>query len=452
MSSTPPAVASGRPTRLVALVIGLCWMVVLFDGLDMFMYGAVLPKMLDDPTLGLTPARGGEIGSYATFGMLVGALAAGTVTDWAGRKKVIAGCCALFSIASGVCAVAPSLGVFGFGRLLAGLGLGGLLPIAIAMVVEYAPRGRGNLMIGLLMTAHHVGGILASALSLWLVAPFGWRSLYWVGVVPLIIAVPLVARFLPESLGFLVARGRRDEAEALAHRHGVDLAEFPASGQGSVTRADRWAALRSLFQNSLWLPTLLFWLASFGGLLLVYGVNTWLPTMMRANGYELGSALGFLLVINLGGIVGMLVAGRIADRFGATRVSALWFALTAVGTFLLGARMPLPLTYIVVFLTGVWLFSAQTMVYAAVAGRFPTESRATALGWTAGMGRFGAVFGPWLGGVLLANHAQSWGFTVFAITAVFGSIMITLSGRGGRPSTPATPSVPSSRPGDAAAT
>ncbi|HUR04545.1 MAG TPA: MFS transporter [Nonomuraea sp.] len=144
-----------------------------------------------------------------------------------------------------------------------------------------------------------------------------------------------------------------------------------------------------------------------------------------------------------------LVAGRIADRFGATRVSALWFALTAVGTFLLGIRMPLPITYIVVFLTGVWLFSAQTMVYAAVAGRFPTESRATALGWTAGMGRFGAVFGPWLGGVLLANHAQSWGFTVFAITAVFGSIMITLSGRGGRPS---APSVPSGRPGDAVAT
>ncbi|HUR03273.1 MAG TPA: MFS transporter, partial [Nonomuraea sp.] len=294
MSSTPPAVASGRPTRLVVLVIALCWMVVLFDGLDMFMYGAVLPKMLDDPALGLTAAKGGEIGSYATFGMLVGALAAGTVTDWAGRKKVIAGCCALFSVASAICAAAPSLGVFGFGRLLAGLGLGGLLPIAIAMVVEYAPRGRGNLMIGVLMTAHHAGGILASALSLWLVAPFGWRSLYWVGVVPLIIAVPLIARFLPESPGFLVTRGRRDEAEALARRHGVDLAEFPAGQDASATRADRWAGLRGLFQNSLWLPTLLFWLASFGGLLLVYGVNTWLPTMMRANGYELGSALGFL--------------------------------------------------------------------------------------------------------------------------------------------------------------
>jgi AAHS family benzoate transporter-like MFS transporter len=437
MSSTPPVAASRRPTGLVAVVIALCWMVVLFDGLDLFVYGAVLPKMLDDPALGLTPGAAGEIGSYATFGMLVGALGAGTVTDWAGRKKVIAGCCALFSIASGICAAAPSLGVFGLGRLLAGIGLGGLLPTAIALVVEYAPRGRGNLMIGLLMTAHHVGGILASSLSLWLVAPFGWRSVFWVGVIPLVIAVPLVVRFLPESLGFLVARGRRDEAEAFARRHGVDLADFPASQEASPS--DRWAGLRGLFRNSLWRPTVLFWLASFGGLLLVYGVSTWLPTMMRANGYELGSALGFLLVINVGGIVGMLVAGRIADRFGAIRVAAVWFALTAVGVYLLGIHMPLALTYVVVFLTGVWLFSAQTMVYAAVAGRFPTESRATALGWTAGMGRFGAVFGPWIGGVLVANHAQSWGFTVFAITGVFGAIMVTLNRRSGSPSTPSTP-------------
>lgn len=77
------------------------------------------------------------------------------------------------------------------------------------------------------------------------------------------------------------------------------------------------------------------------------------------------------------------------------------------------------------------LFSAQTMVYAAVAARFPAESRATALGWTAGMGRFGAVLGPWIGGVLMANQAQGWAFTVFAITAVFGAVMITLSRTGG---------------------
>ncbi|WP_374103334.1 MFS transporter [Streptomyces sp. MK37H] len=150
--------------------------------------------------------------------------------------------------------------------------------------------------------------------------------------------------------------------------------------------------------------------------------------MMRGQGYELGSALAFLIVINLGGIVGMLVAGRIADRFGAARVAAVWFGCTAIGICLLGIHMPLALTCIVVFLTGLWLFSVQTMVYATVAGRSTTENRATAVGWTSGMGRFGAVFGPWLGGRLVANEAQDWGFTVFAATALLATVMIGLTG------------------------
>ncbi|MEV4109701.1 aromatic acid/H+ symport family MFS transporter [Nonomuraea sp. NPDC049695] len=437
MSTIPSTAVSGRPTRLVALVFSLCWLVVMFDGLDMFMYGAILPKMLEDPALGMTRPMGGVVNSYATFGMLIGALVAGTVTDWLGRKKIIAWCCVLFSLASALCAVAPSVGVLGLGRFIAGLGLGGLLPTAIAMVNEYAPRGRGSFMIGALMTAHHAGGILASLLSLWLVAAFGWRSMFWVGVIPLLIAVPLVLSLLPESLGFLVARGRRSEAEALARRHGVDLADFPAAQTIRRTAADRWVALRGLFAGSMWVTTIVFWLASFGGLLLVYGVNTWLPSMMRDSGYNLGDALAFLLVANAGGIVGMLVAGRIADRFGAARVSAVWFALTAVCTFLLGLHMALALTYLVVFLTGVFLNSAQTMVYAAVAARYPTESRATALGWTAGLGRFGAVVGPTLGGVLTAGGHQSLGFTVFAVTAVFGAIMITLTRVVGKSSQPA---------------
>jgi len=151
--SPTTAPAGTRGIRLAALVVGLCWMVVLFDGLDLFIYGAVLPGMLDDPDLGLTPDRAGDLGSYATFGMLLGALSAGTLTDRAGRKKVIIGCTVVFSLASALCAAAPTLGVFGVARFIAGLGLGGLLPTTITLVAEYAPRGRSNLMIGLLMTA-----------------------------------------------------------------------------------------------------------------------------------------------------------------------------------------------------------------------------------------------------------------------------------------------------------
>ncbi|WP_405457832.1 aromatic acid/H+ symport family MFS transporter [Streptomyces sp. NBC_00101] len=423
MSSSTTLSPRGR--KLALLVVGLCWLVVLFDGLDMFVYGAVLPHMLEHHALGLKPSMAGDLGSYATFGMLIGALSAGTITDWVGRKKLIIVCTAVFSLASALCAVAGSVGVFGLGRFIAGVGLGGLLPVTITLVSEYAPRGRGAIIVGTLMTAHQAGGIVSGFIGLWTGGENGWRVAYWICVVPLFIGVPLVWKFLPESMSFLVAKGRDEEAADLARRFDVDV---PAAKAARPAAGERWDALAALFRGNLWRRTLLYWLTSFGGLLLVYGVSNWLPTMMRGAGYELGSSLSFVVIINAGGIVGMLVAGRFSDRFGALRVAALWFALTAVGVYLLGVHMALPLTCAVVFLTGLFLFSAQAMVYAAVAGDSTDDNRATAVGWTSGMGRFGAVFGPWLGGQLVANGNEDWGFTAFAITAVFATVMLCLTG------------------------
>ncbi|MFJ3821011.1 MFS transporter [Streptomyces nodosus] len=432
---------TGRGRRLALLVIGLCWLAVLFDGLDMFIYGSVLPHMLEQKALGITPGQAGDLGSYATFGMLVGALTAGTVADRIGRKKLMVVCLTLFSLASAVCALSGGVAVFGLGRTLAGVGLGGLLPTAISMVSDYARGGRVALTVGALMTAHHAGGILSAYVAKWLVEPAGWRAAFWVCVLPLLFA-PVLAKALPESLSFLVAKGRAEEARALADRYEVEL----PTATGRTVPADRWNALAELFRGREWVQTLLYWLASFGGLLLVYGVATWLPTLMRDEGYNLGSALTFVVLFNLGGIVGMLIAGRAADRFGAPRISAIWFALTAAGVFLLSVRMPLGVTFLVVFLTGVFLNSAQTMIYATVSIGSTPANRATAVGWTSGMGRFGAVFGPWLGGQLLATHHGDWGFTAFALAGVSSMVFIGLaalrsSRRGGVRVSPA-PAVP----------
>ncbi|MGQ5640667.1 MULTISPECIES: MFS transporter [unclassified Streptomyces] len=420
MSSSPTP--SARGGRLALLVVALCWLAVLFDGLDMFIYGSVLPHMLATKALGITPGQAGDLGSYATFGMLVGALAAGTVADRVGRKKLMVGCVTLFSLASGMCALSGSVAVFGLGRTLAGVGLGGLLPTAISMVSDFARGGRAALTVGLLMTAHHAGGILSAYVAKWLVEPHGWRSAFWVCVVPLLF-VPVLAKVMPESLSFLLAKGRGEEARSLAARYEVDLPAAP----GTKAPARRWDALLGLFRKDEWLQTLLYWLASFGGLLLVYGVATWLPTLMRNEGYNLGSALSFVVLFNLGGIGGMLVAGRASDRFGAPRISAIWFALTAAGVFLLSVHMPLGLTYLVVFVTGVFLNSAQVMIYATVSIRSTPDSRATAVGWTSGMGRFGAVFGPWLGGQLLASGNGDWGFTAFALAGVSSMVFIGIA-------------------------
>lgn len=421
MSSLLARVAATPVDRLSVRVTALCWFVILLDGLDLFVYGAVLPGLMADKDFGFTAAAGGEIGSLTTFGMLLGALGSGIITDRIGRRRIILASVTLFSLASAACALAPTVSAFGAARFVAGLGLGGLLPTAIAMVMEFAPARRKAFSVTVLMTAHQAGGAIAGALALGLVQSLGWRPVFWLGALPLL-AVPLIWALLPESISFLLARGRTAEATATARKHDVPIEAFtPESVEGAR------AGLRGLFTPAVRRITVLFWIASFGGLLLVYGVSTWLPTMMRSAGYNLGSAISFLLVINVGGIVGMLVAGRLADRFGARRVAVAWFALTAAGVGLLALHMALPLTYLVVFLTGSWLFSAQTLVYAATGQHYPAESRATALGWVAGIGRFGAVFGPWVGGLLVAADLSLWGFAVFAAAGVVSASMLALT-------------------------
>ncbi|WP_432534346.1 MFS transporter [Kineococcus arenarius] len=421
MSSPSPLTASPATARLATRVLALCWFTVLVDGLDLFSYGAVLPAVLADEGFGLDAATAGEIGSLTTFGMLLGALTSGIITDRVGRRSILLAGVAVFSLASAGCALAPGAAAFGAARFIAGFGLGGLLPTAITTVLEFAPPGRKNITVTLLMTAHQAGGALAGVLAMSVVEALGWRAVFWLGALPLVLVLPVLWAMLPESITFLIAKGRTDRAQRVATRYGVPLEAYaPARSEGETDRS----GLRGLFAPGLRKVTVLFWIGSFFGLVLVYGVSTWLPTMMRAAGYELGSAVSFLVVINVGGIVGMLVAGRLADRIGARTVAVVWFLLTAVAVGLLFLRMPLLLTYIVVFLAGAWLFSAQTLVYAAVGTTYPARSRATAVGWAAGIGRWGAVAGPWVGGLLIAAGASRWGFVMFAVAGVIGAVVI----------------------------
>ncbi|WP_327278997.1 MULTISPECIES: MFS transporter [unclassified Streptomyces] len=429
--SRPPraAVAAGhRPARRRPLVVlALCWLVVLFDGMDVNVYGAVMPRMLADPGLGLTSATAGTVGSWTTFGMLIGALAAGNLTDWTGRRPMIVGGTLLFSAGSALCAAAHGVEAFGLGRFITGLGLGGVMPICLNVVMEFAPGARAALTAGALMTSYHVGGMLATVLSLTLAADSGWRSVFWAGVVPALVAVPLLLWLLPESPAVLLAKGRTAEARKLARRYGLrppHATTAPAAG----ARA-RWNTALALLRGTGRKATPLLWAASFCGLLLVYGVNTWLPQLMRAAGYGPTSSVAFLLVINAGGIVGMLIAGAVATRFGAARVSAVWFLLTAAGALLLTQRLPLPVTYVIVAFTGIWLFSAQVMVYATVPALYPSAQVSAGLGWATGIGRLGAVVGPALGGAVVAHGAQQWAFVTFAAAGLIGALAIHLAGR-----------------------
>ncbi|HET6285550.1 MAG TPA: MFS transporter, partial [Amycolatopsis sp.] len=152
----------------------------------------------------------------------------------------------------------------------------------------------------------------------------------------------------------------------------------------------------------------------------------WLPEIMRQAGYPLGAALGLLLTLNLGGVVGLLVAGRVADKVGVRPAVIFWFLGAAVFLALLSVKLPAVGLYVAVFLTGGFVFSAQVLVYAYIGKTYPDWQRATGIGWAAGVGRVGAICGPILGGALLtAGIAYPWGFYAFAGVGALGAVAVT---------------------------
>src|SRR5918992_5009697 len=203
----------GPATRWVVV---LCWVAVALDGFDLVVLGAVTPALLEYGPWGLTPPQVGAITSYGLVGMMIGALGIGTLTDVIGRRKAILISVVVFSVFTGLCALAPSPAIFGALRFLAGLGLGGLIPTAAALVSEYAHLRRGSSSITFMMTGYHVGGVLTALLAIPILPSLGWRAMFVVGALPALVLVPLMLAKLPESPSFLVAGGRREEAERLA--------------------------------------------------------------------------------------------------------------------------------------------------------------------------------------------------------------------------------------------
>ena len=395
--------AVDRRERYAGWVAPLCWSAVALEGFDLVVLGVVLPALLEEPDWGLTPNTASTIASVGLIGVMVGAAAVGTITDLIGRRQTVIWSVIIFSVLTLACAFAPNPFVFGVLRFLAGLGLGGVLPTAIAMVNEFARRGRGGTATTNLMTGYHVGAVATALLGIFVIERFGWEWMFIIGALPALVLVPLMLLYLPESASFLRARS------------------------GAPARTDRSSRnpVAILFHPGLGRSTIAFWITSIMGLLLVYGLNTWLPQIMREAGYELGAALALLLVLNVGAVLGLLVSGRVADRVGNRRSTVIWFGLAALFLALLSIRLPGIGVYVSVLLAGVFVFSAQVLVYAFVSHVYPTSARGTALGTTSSVGRFGAIAGPLLGGVLLtAGIAYPWGFYIFAGVAALGAVCI----------------------------
>lgn len=418
-----------------AWVAPLCWFAVLLDGFDAVVLGAIMPMLTSDSSMGIDNSTATVIATVGLVGMMVGALGMGWLTDKFGRRKLLIGAVIAFSVLTFVTGFAQDATTIGVLRFLAGLGLGGCLPTGISMVTEFAGAKKGSNATTLMMTGYHVGAVITALLALWAAANTvsGWREMFFIGGLPALVLVPLMWRYLPESPDFLLSTGRVAEARLVAAHYGVEIDEEPerafagatTGGTGASVEAEKTGAallLSAKYRRN----TVFMWLASFMGLLLVYGLNTWLPQIMRAADYDLGNSLGFLVVLNAGAVIGLVIAGKVGDAITPRNAAILWFIGSAILLAALAIKLPLLGIYALIFLTGCFVFSAQNLVYAFAATNYPPKVRGTALGMAAGVGRLGAISGPIMGGTMVAaGIAYPWGFFGFAIAGALGGLAVT---------------------------
>ena len=402
-----------------------CALIIVFDGYDLAVAGIALPSIMKE--MAVDPTRAGFMVSSALFGMMFGAIGLGTIADRIGRRWAIAICIALFSVFTAAAGLTKDPLSFAVVRFLAGVGIGGVMPNVVAQMTEYAPKKMRATLVTLMFSGYAVGGIVAALLGKGLIETYGWQSVFFAAGLPVLL-IPFVLKLMPESMPFLLAKGRHEELRQIASK--LEPSYRPAAtdrfAMPAEDKADG-APIKHLFSDGRGFSTVMFWIAFFTCLFMVYALSSWLTKLMAGAGYSLGSALTFVLVLNVGAIVGAVGGGWLADRFHIKLVLAAMYALAAISITLLGFKMPTELLFIVVGLAGASTIGTQIVANAYTGQFYPMAIRSTGLGWALGIGRSGAILAPIVIGVLVSMSLPlQQNFFAIAIPAVIGMVAVLM--------------------------
>ncbi|WP_457363613.1 MFS transporter [Pseudomonas sp. TE3610] len=407
------------------LVLALCSLIILFDGYDAAVMGFIAPALAQD--WGLAPAQMGLILGAAMFGVALGALVAGPYSDRLGRKRVLLVSIFCFALFSVMCTFARNPYEMALLRFLTGLGLGAVMPNCVTLVSEYMPERRRGLLITLMYCGFNIGSGAGGFVAAALLPVGGWKSVLLLGGLCPLVVLPLLVWLLPESALYMVVRNHTQSSigDILRRMGGV----FAAGTRFTLKTPalDKKAQVFKLFSNGYAHGTLMLWLTYFMGLFVIYLLNGWLPTIMRAGGLSLEKAAITAGLFQLGGTLGGLLVGSLMDHFQARKkvIGAFYLmgmcCLLAEGIFGFGPTV----LGMLVFVSGMCVNGAQTGLQAFSPTFYPTEMRATGVSWMHGIGRSGAIISSSLGGLLLgAFPGTSSIFIVLSIPALFAALAI----------------------------
>jgi AAHS family 4-hydroxybenzoate transporter-like MFS transporter len=407
------------------LIFTLCFVVVLLDGFDTAAIGYIAPSLLTEWHLArpsLAPVL-----SAALFGLAAGALCAGPLADRLGRKAVLVGAVLVFG---GACLASASSGTLSHlvaWRFATGLGLGAAMPNAVTLMSEYCPDARRATLTNTMFCGFPLGAAFGGFLAAWMIPQWGWRSVLLVGGITPLVLGALMLLLLPESVRYMVAQAQPAErirrALCRVSASAADASAFVMTEKAPAAQARSGAGI--VLSRAYLVGSLMLWLAYFMGLVIFYALINWMPILFKDAGLDPRASALVSALFPLGG-VGAILSGWLMDRFNANLIIAVSFALTAVAVYGMGQTAGhLAVLVLVVLVAGTLMNTAQSSLPALAAAFYPTQGRATGVGWMLGLGRFGGIAGSFLVAELTRRQLSFSGiFAVVAIPAIISAVAL----------------------------
>ncbi|QXI39279.1 MFS transporter [Pseudomonas xantholysinigenes] len=395
------------------------------DGYDAQVLGYVIPALAQD--WGLEKAAFGPVFSANLLGLTLGSLAVTPLADRFGVRRVLLCCVLLYASLTVLMVFATSLDSLMLARFLCGIGMGGAMPSAMALMADYAPPRLRTLMVTLAACGFSLGGAAGGFVAAGFIDRHGWQAVFLAGGVAPLLLFPFLYFFLPESLPRLL----RDAPPYWRLQHictrllpGWKVpeaqldADEPAPGKLTVV---------ALFRGGFARPTLLLWSTFFVSLILLYFMISWLPSLLQDSGLALNQANLVTSLFLFAGTLGAVCMAWCADRMlNKARLLAGVLLGAALFSVLVGLNHADPRWLVPsVFAAGFCIIGGQLTLNAFVSNFYPAQVRATGTGWALGVGRFGSILGPLLGSLLLTLHMPVEQIFYFcAVPALLGALLI----------------------------
>jgi AAHS family 4-hydroxybenzoate transporter-like MFS transporter len=397
-------------------LVAMCFLIVVADGMDVAIMGFVTPPILQE--WHISPPAFGFVISAAPFGLVIGALVAGPSSDRFGRRIVLTTSVLLFGIFTVIAALSSSPQEMALLRVLAGMGMGAAMPNATTLLSEYVPQRRRSLLITIMFSGFTLGSAAIGFIAGTMIPLFGWRSVLLVGGITPLVLVPFLIAFLPESARYMALHGA--PADKIARVLGQVTGASFTGGETFVSTEPLLRTktpIRVLFSDGYAGTTIALWITYFMGLMVVYLLTGWLPTLMKDAGLTITVAANVTAMFQTGGMIGAVLVGWSMDRRYPSRIIG--------GAYLAGAVFIMALAWagalsgwlaILVFAAGFCMGGAQSGLNAFAPSCYPTIARNTGVAWMLGMGRFGSIAGSLVGGALLG---LGWSFgTILGLLAI----------------------------------